>query len=197
MNLAPAPCPPLARSAAIAAACWLAAAAAGAQQGPKLVPAGSEIVFVTRQLGVPVEGRFTRFSAQITFDPAQPEAGRVVLDVDTRSATLGTPELDSELPKPGWLDSAKQGQAHFESQRIRVLGKGRFEAAGRLTIKSATRDVAVPVALAPAPGGAVASGSFVLKRLDFRIGDGEWSDTSVLADDVQVKFRLVVEGLSP
>jgi polyisoprenoid-binding protein YceI len=31
----------------------------------KLLPAQSEIVFVSKQMGVPVEGRFKRFDAQI------------------------------------------------------------------------------------------------------------------------------------
>ena len=42
--------------------------AAQAQQA--LVPAQSEIAFVSRQMGVPVEGRFRTFSAQVAFDPA-------------------------------------------------------------------------------------------------------------------------------
>jgi hypothetical protein len=30
-----------------------------------------------------------------------------------------------------------------------------------------------------------------IKRTVFNIGDGEWKDTSVVADDVQIKFRIV------
>ncbi len=53
----------------------LAAWPALAQQ--KLVPAQSEIVFVSRQMGVPVEGRFKKFDAQIAFDPAKPATSRI------------------------------------------------------------------------------------------------------------------------
>jgi polyisoprenoid-binding protein YceI len=95
------------RGAALAALLLLGGAAAQAQSpGPKLLPAKSELGFVTRQLGVPVEGRFTRFEAQLAFDAAQPETGQVTLEIDTRSASMGVEELDAELPKPGWFDSS-------------------------------------------------------------------------------------------
>jgi hypothetical protein len=50
------------------------------------------------------------------------------------------------------------------------------------------------VQVAPAGGGHVATGSFTLKRLDFRIGEGEWTDTSLLANDVVVRLKLALAG---
>ena len=47
-------------------------AAVQAQQA--LVPAQSEVAFTSRQMGVPVDGKFTRFDAQVAFDPKKPEA---------------------------------------------------------------------------------------------------------------------------
>jgi len=44
-----------------------------AQAEQKLLPAQSEIGFVSKQMGVPVEGRFKKFDAQIAFDPKKPE----------------------------------------------------------------------------------------------------------------------------
>jgi hypothetical protein len=35
----------------------------------------------------------------------------------------------------------------------------------------------------------------VLKRLAFKIGENEWADTSMVADDVQVKFKLALTGV--
>ena len=48
---------------------------APAQTPAKLVPAQSEVLFVTKQMGVPVEGRFKKFDAQISLDPKHPESG--------------------------------------------------------------------------------------------------------------------------
>lgn len=166
-----------------------------AQAQQKLLPAQSEVGFVTKQMGVPVEGRFKKFDAALNFDPAKPEASKLAFTVDIASATLGSPEPDAELPKPAWFNTAKFPQATFQSSAVKGLGGGKYEVIGKLTIKGSARDVAVPVALAQNGSVTMASGQFTLKRLAFRIGDGEWSDTSMVADDVQVKFKLALSGV--
>jgi polyisoprenoid-binding protein YceI len=162
-----------------------------------LVAAGSEIAFTTRQMGVPVEGKFGSFSAQIALDPKKPETGSVAFRIDTGSARFGSAELDAEVPKPTWLSVARFPQASFQSSAIKAAGPGKFEVAGKLTIKGSVRDLVVPVQVAQAAGNSTASGSFTIKRLDFKVGEAEWADTSMLANDVQVRFKLVLTGIAP
>lgn len=161
----------------------------------KLVPAQSEIVFVSKQMGVPVEGRFKKFDAQISFNPAKPDTSKIAFTVDTGSATLGVPETDAELPKPTWFNVPKFPQATFQSSSVKGLGAGKFEVAGKLSIKGFSRDVVVPVTLTQNGAATTATGTFSLKRLAFKIGENEWSDTSMVADDVQVKFKLALTGV--
>ncbi len=171
-----------------------------AQAGPapaQLLPAQSELNFTSRQMGVPVDGRFKRFDASLNFDPRKPEVGRIGLTIDLASVSLGGPEVEAELAKAAWFDSKKQAQASFQSSAIKAVGAGRFDVSGRLTIKGQTRDIVVPITLAQAGAVSTASGSFVIKRLEFKIGEGEWSDISVVANEVQVKFKLAFKGLAP
>ncbi|MFY9514168.1 MAG: YceI family protein [Rubrivivax sp.] len=173
------------------------AVSAWAQAKPaQLQAAGSEIGFTTRQMGVPVDGKFGKFTAQITLDPKKPETGSVAFSIDTGSARFGSPELDAEVPKPTWLAVAKFPQATFQSTAIKAAGAGRFEVAGKLTIKGAVRDIVVPVALTQAGANSTASGSFVIQRLAFKVGDGEWADTSMLANDITVRFKLALTGIA-
>jgi polyisoprenoid-binding protein YceI len=175
-------------------------AAAGsvfAQTPAKLVTPQSEIVFVSKQMGVPVEGKFKKFDAQIALDPKNPATGKVALNIDIGSATLGVPESDAELPKAPWFNAAKFPQASFQSTAIKGLGAGKFEVAGKLSIKGSTQDLVVPVTLTQTNGTSTATGAFTIKRLDFKIGEGEWADTSMVANDVQVKFKLALNGISP
>jgi polyisoprenoid-binding protein YceI len=162
----------------------------------QLQAAGSEIAFTTRQMGVPVEGKFARFGAQIALDPRKPETGTVSLTIDTASARLGSAELDAELPKATWLSAARFPQASFQSTALRATGPGRFEVAGRLTIKGTARDVVVPVQMAQAAGISTASGSFTIKRLEFKVGEAEWADTSMLANDIEIRFKFLLTGLA-
>jgi polyisoprenoid-binding protein YceI len=178
---------------------FLAAAllALGASAEQKLVPAQSEIVFVSKQMGVPVDGRFKRFDAQLAFDPKKPAESKIAFSVDLASVSTGAAETETELAKPGWFDSKKFAQATFESTAIKGLGGGKFEVAGKLGIKGVARDVIVPVTIAQAGAATTASGAFVIKRLAYRIGDGEWSDASLVADEVQVRFKLALTGVGP
>lgn len=182
--------------AALLAFC-LQAPPALAQAPAKLVVAQSEVSFVTKQMGVPVDGRFKKFDAQIHLDPKKPEGGSVAFSVDTGSASLGVPESDAEMPKAIWFNIAKFPQATFKSTAIKGLGNGRFQVAGKLDIKGTARDIVVPVQITQSNGQSTATGSFVIKRLDFKIGEAEWTDTTVVANDVTVKFKLALTGLGP
>lgn len=186
-------CSALASTAALTAA-LLAASPAAAQQ---VVPAQSEIGFVSKQMGVPVEGKFKKWTAQIAFDPKKPEAGKVSFSIDTGSASFGAPETDGEMPKATWFNVAKFPQATFQSSSIKALGGGKFEVRGKLAIKGGTQDAVVPVTVTQAGAASTASGAFTIKRLDFKIGEAEWADTSMVANEVQVKFKLALTGLAP
>jgi polyisoprenoid-binding protein YceI len=174
-----------------------AAAAAGAEPMAQLVPGISQIGFVSKQMGVPVEGQFRKFDAQVAFDPKKPEGGTVALQIDMASATLGVPQSDAELPKAPWFDTARFPKASFQSGAIRGLGGGRFEIAGRLTIKGQTQELVVPVTITQSADRSTAAGSFTIQRLAFKVGEGEWADTSMIGDEVQVRFKLVLTGLRP
>jgi polyisoprenoid-binding protein YceI len=173
----------------------LFAVAMGAQAQQKLVPAQSEIVFVSKQMGVAVDGKFTKFDVQSTFDPKKPEASKINFTVDLTSASIGATETEAELKKPGWFDSLKLPNATFTSNSVKALGGGKFEVAGKLSIKSIARDVVVPVTVTQKDGTTNATGSFTLKRLDYKIGDGEWNDTSLVANEVQVNVKLALSGV--
>ncbi|MCE1192936.1 MAG: YceI family protein [Acidovorax sp.] len=183
---------PLSRTLLVAAVA-LSAQAAMAQQ--QLVPAQSEVQFTARQMGVPLDGHFSKFSAQVAFDPAKLATSKITFTVDTGSATLGSRETDAELPKPAWFNVPKFPQAQFESSSIKALGGGKFEVAGKLTIKGNTQNVVVPVALAQSGATTTATGTLPIKRLAFKIGENEWADTSMVADDVTVKFKLALTGV--
>jgi polyisoprenoid-binding protein YceI len=159
----------------------------------RLLPAQSEIAFTSRQMGVPVQGRFRNFEAEVDFDPAHPEAARIALRIALASASIGTAETEAELAKPGWFDTRRFPTASFVATAVRPAGgSGRFDVTGQLTIKGTGHDLVVPVTLQPSGALTTAIGNFVLQRSAWRIGDGDWSDPSLVADEVQVRFRLAL-----
>lgn len=172
----------------------LVAASASAQQ--KLLPAQSEITFVAKQMGVPLDGKFGKFDAQVAFDTKKPEAGKIAFTIDLGSAVVGDAETVKELKKPDWFSVVKFPNAAFTSSAIKAVGPGKFEVVGNLSIKGNVKPVTIPVSVAPAVAGvSMAQGSFLLKRIDFKIGEGDWTDVSIVANDVTVKFKLALTGL--
>ena len=163
----------------------------------KVVPAQSQITFAIKEMGVPVEGKFAKWTADIAFDPKKPETGKVAFTIATGSASFGAPETDAEVPKPEWFNIAKFPNATFASTAIKAKGGGKFDVAGKLTVKGTTKDIVVPIALTQAGPTTTATGAFTIKRNDFHVGEGEWSDTSQLANDVAVKFKIALTGVAP
>ena len=181
-----------------AAALLLAAVAQAQAPAPaRLVAAQSEIAFQLKQSGVPVDGKFRRFDVQLVLDPKAPQGGSVSVSVDTASATVGFAETDVELPRAPWFNAAKFPRATFQSSAISPLGGGRFQAKGRFELKGTAHDIVVPVTIVQNGAQSTATGEFVVKRLDYKIGDGEWTDVSLVANDVRVRFKLVFTGLNP
>jgi polyisoprenoid-binding protein YceI len=168
----------------------LCAGAAGAQ---RLLVDKSEIRFVSKQLGVNVEGRFRTWKANIVFLPKDLARSKAEFDIDLGSIDLASDESETEIKSPSWFNIAKFPQAHFASTSIKGLGGDRYEISGKLTLKGVTRDVVVPIAFKKdSSGNSVAEGSFPLKRNDYKVGEGMWSDTDLVADDVQVRIRMVL-----
>ncbi len=174
-----------------AAIMMLAAGAAAAADFTAVRLDRSAVSFVSKQMGVPVDGQFRKFSAQIAIDPAQPEAGRARIDIDLASIDAGA-LVDDEVKGRNWFDVRQFPSASFVSGSVKSLGGGRFEATGKMTIKGKTQEVRAPFTVKQDNGMVVLDGAFVLQRLAFGIGSGEWGDPSVVADDVQIKFRFVV-----
>lgn len=166
---------------------------AAAQQ--KLLPAQSELSFAAKQMGVPVSGHFKKFDAQVSFDAAKLATSKVTFSVDMGSATMGSAEADSELPKAPWFNVPKFPQATFSSTGFKALGPGKYELAGKLSIKGQAREVLVPLIMTQTGAITVATGVLPIKRLAFSIGDGDWADTSMVADEVQVKFKFSLSGV--
>lgn len=165
-------------------------AALPGQAAQQLDPAKSEIRFVARQMNVPAEGRFRKFSANVNFDPARLAQSSVTVDIDIASIDLGSAENEAELKKKSWFNSAGFPSARFSASNFKSKGGNQYEVSGKLSIKGISRDVTAPFTVQQNGAQLTVSGSVPLKRLAFNVGEGEWADTETVADEVLVKFRL-------
>jgi polyisoprenoid-binding protein YceI len=153
----------------------------------------SEIRFVSRQMGVNVEGRFRKWKANIVFLPRGLARSKAEFDIELGSIDLASDESESEVRRPKWFDTARFPVAKFVSTSIRDLGGDKYEVSGALTIKGISHDAVVPIVVRKdAAGNSVAEGSFAIRRLDYKVGEAEWADPETVANEVTVRIRMVL-----
>jgi polyisoprenoid-binding protein YceI len=153
--------------------------------------AKSTVTATFKQMNVPVDAKFKKFSATIDYDAAKPDASKATVEVDTGSMDLGDAEYNKEVAKKEWFNAAQFPKATFVSSSIKSAGAGKLTVTGKLTIKGKATDVTFPLTVKADGGKQVFDGAVPIKRLAYNIGEGEWKDTSMVADEVVIKFHVV------
>ncbi|MBP0600257.1 YceI family protein [Herbaspirillum sp. LeCh32-8] len=165
---------------------------ASAQAAPLKVDAAKSSVGATfKQLNVPVDAKFKKFAANIDFDASKPEQGKASVDIDVSSFDLGEAEYNKEVQKKEWFNAAQFPKATFVASSIKAAGAGKYDVAGKLTIKGKSTDVSFPLTVKKEGNTQVFDGTLPIKRLTYNIGEGEWKDTGMVADEVSIKFHIV------
>jgi hypothetical protein len=130
----------------------------------------------------------------VSFDTAKPETSKIHFTVDTGSATMGAKETDSNCQaRTGSTSPSSPGHVRLQRRQ----GAGRRQVPGG---RHADHQGQCPEGVRARGADPVgrhhhAAGTLPLKRLNFKIGDGDWADTSMVADEVTVQFKLALTGV--
>lgn len=157
----------------------------------KFEPARSTVAIVFKQMSVPVEARFKKFNAAIDYDSARPENSKASVEIEIASFDLGDAEYNKEVLKKEWFNAAQFPKASFVSSSIKAGANGKLDVNGTLSIKGKSIATSFPLTVKKDGNTASFDGSLTIKRLAFQIGEGEWKDTEMLADEVVIKFHVV------
>ncbi len=158
-------------------------------------PKASFIKFTGRQMNVPSDGTFRKFTARIRFDPANLAGSSVDVTIDTASAHTGNKDMDATLESEMFFEVKRHPTARFTAASFRAKGGNKFEAVAKLTIRGISQDLVLPFTLDIAEQGgqfvAKVSGKVDVSRTKFGIGRGDWSNTGVIADKVVIDINVV------
>jgi polyisoprenoid-binding protein YceI len=152
--------------------------------------------------------RFSRFDAQLTFDPKNLAASKVVTTIDAASFEMdAAPQMCLDIMKgPQMLDTAKFPQIIFKSEKVTSTGPKSMDIAGTLTLHGVTR----PIVLKGTYNGGYAGmadmdpqarigfsahGSF--KRSDFGISFGVPAPGTTVGVGDLVDFAIEAEFIGP
>jgi polyisoprenoid-binding protein YceI len=152
--------------------------------------------------------RFSRFDAQLTFDPSNIPAAKVVTTIDASSFEMdAAPQVCFDIMKgPQMLDTVKFPQIIFKSERIRMTGAKSMEISGTLTLHGVTRPLVLTATFnggyAGLPNmdphariGFSAHGSF--KRSDFGITFGIPAPGTTMGVGDLIDYSIEAEFTGP
>ncbi len=155
-------------------------------------PARSKIGFQYQAMGATLDGEFKKYLADIQLDPARPERAVIRMEIATSSIDAGNPDATAEAGSPLFFDSRRHPTARFTSTRIAPRTGGRYDVEGTLTAKGISRPLRITTQLKPDTSSQRLTGTFLLNRQDFKIGEGMWADPSALANEVRIAFSLLL-----
>lgn len=152
--------------------------------------------------------RFSRFDAQLTFDPNNVPASKVTVTVDSASLEMDqAPSLCLDIVKGAqFLDTAKFPQIVFQSKSVRMTGPRSMEISGTLALHGVTRPLVLTATFNGGyPGmpkmdpharvGFSAHGSF--KRSDFGMTYGLPAPGTTMGVGDLIDFSIEVEFTGP
>lgn len=161
----------------------------------KVMPEKSSLMFTAYQNNVPVEGSFQKFEAVVFFDANQLEKSSIYTSIDLSSVQTGYDEVAASLKREQWFDVEHFPTAIFKTHLITSLGDNKYEAKGTFTLHGVKKNLTLPFTLEIKKDKdetiAVAEGKTTLKRTDFGVGQGEWANTEMVADKVEISIRVV------
>jgi polyisoprenoid-binding protein YceI len=155
-----------------------------------IVPAASSVSFRYSQMGVAMDGRFKKLSADLALDPSKLESARARVVIDLSSIDTGSSDADQEVVGKPWFNVASYPTATFLLETLKQTGPGQLEASGKLTLKGRTRELKTPLKLSPR---GVLTGSFVIRRADYGVGEGMWSKFDVVENEITVNISLTLK----
>ncbi len=156
----------------------------------QLLPDKSSLSFVFGQAGTDEKGQFRSFPSRLVFDPAALEQSLFDVTVDMKSVDTGDKDRDEILLSKDMFDVKQWPQAHFKTLKIEKRGDNDYLAEAELSIRDQTRNIPFPFRLVilEENGKKVfhLQSELSINRLDFGVGQGEWKETTWIANEVKV-----------
>ncbi len=160
----------------------------------QIIPAKSSLLFTATQNGAPVSGQFKTYTGAISFDPNDLKNNKADIVIDISSLTASYADLTATLMTPDWFNTKVFPKAEFKSTEFSKVGDKTYQATGTLTLRAKTAPVTLTfTAVETSKDMILVEGSTMLKRSTFGIGQGEWSSTKEIKDDVNVIFKLIAK----
>ncbi len=158
----------------------------------------TSIYFDVRHTYATVRGLFDDFSGTLVLDPDNPGASSIEFTVRVASINTNIAQRDNHLRSDDFFAADKFPVMTFKSTDVKSVKGNKYIITGSLTIKDVTKMIEVPFTYYgmkenPLKKGQMVAGfeaDFVINRLDYHVGTGQFADMGVVGKDVRIVVTL-------
>ena len=155
--------------------------------------AASRLSFRAVMNGMPFDGVFRTWDAEIAFDPHNLANSRATITVETTSALTGQPIKDAALPNSEWLSTMAYPKATLVTRTITETGPGRYQASADVHIRGVMWRTVVPFTVQISHDVGRMDATLTLDRRTFGIGEGPFRSPAPVEPQVQVSMKLIAK----
>jgi polyisoprenoid-binding protein YceI len=168
-------------------------------------PTHSNVGFAARHMMSKVNGEFTKFSGELSYDPDHLEQGKVTATAEASSISTRDDKRDEHLKSDDFFAVKKFPKLVFESTKISKNGSNKYKMDGNLTMHGITHPVTFDVeALGEMddPWGNHRAGftaKAVVNRKDYSISWNKVLDKGgvMIGDDVEINLNIEATETKP
>lgn len=157
--------------------------------------AGSHLAFATKYDGEVFSGSFPGFATTLSFDPANPAAGKLDVTIPLAGAKSGNSDRDSTLQGADFFNVAKFATARYTASGFTKDASGQYVANGTLELRGVKKPVTFTFTFEEKPGSKPQlKGKATVKRLDFGVGGGDWADTKTIPNETAISTVVTLQA---
>lgn len=165
-----------------------------------IISSESRITFYADVYGQPFEASIPGFYGDIVFSPDRLAESRVDIRIPMAGVRSGSAERDDYMAAQPWFDAESFPESRFVADNLEKIDENQYVASGSLTLRGVSLPLSLPFSLTITPQDsgrdrASMTSEVVINRLDYGVGQGEWSNTDTVANPVKVKVSLFAERI--
>lgn len=169
------------------------ASGAGGPTRYVLAPKGNELAFTFVQEGSETQASFKQFTVTLVYDEKNLAASTLDVKVQATSVSTDYEDRDREIRGADLLSVDKFPAIQYQARSLAKSANG-IEAVGKLLVRDKTRDLRIPlvirkITVAGKPGLEV-TGNVQVNRLDFGVGQGDWSATDTVKNEIKLSWKV-------
>jgi polyisoprenoid-binding protein YceI len=159
-----------------------------------LEPGESRVIFHYSYEDTPFQGEFKDVDATFDIDPANPGACNINVTIPIADISVDSPEVLEYLMDEELFNVAQFPTATFQASQCRLQSLNSFVADGQLTIRDQTHPMSFPFTFDVEMRGGQPrfhlTSEVTVKRLDYDVGTGYWSDTVSLPNEIRIEVDV-------